>query len=419
MKWANALSSRPSLEAAVEDVIQQTQTALGTSADLAIVFISNAYASEFTRLMPLLRERLQVPHLIGCGGNGIIGIPPNGTVAEIEEDPAIALTLAQLPGVKIHPFHISGDDLPDPDSPPQRWVDLMGIDPADNPQFVLLADSSTAKVKDLLQGLDYAYPAAAKIGGLTSGSSMFGGSALFCDFQLHRIGTIGLALSGNIVLDTIVAQGCRPIGPVYRVTEAERHIALKVEVVLPAMADQRQGGEWESEGVMTPLEALEEVLDNLEDRDRELAQQALSVGIASTEFKQTLGPGDFLIRDLIGVDPKVGAIAIGDRIRSGQRIQFHLRDAQAAADELENLLLRYCSNLKTGETSPAGSLVFDCLGRGERFYGVPNVDSQLLRQYFPQIPLAGFFCFGEIGPIGGATYLHGYTAAFGIFRSLA
>ncbi|HEY9642461.1 MAG TPA: FIST C-terminal domain-containing protein, partial [Coleofasciculaceae cyanobacterium] len=127
-----------------------------------------------------------------------------------------------------------------------------------------------------------------------------------------------------------------------------------------------------------------------------------------------LEQGDFLIRTLIGVDPRTGAIAIGDRVRPGQRIRFHLRDADASADDLEMLLKRYQPEI----AAPVGALIFACMGRGEGLYQEPNFDSQLFSRYFPHVPLSGFFCNGEIGPVGGTTFLHGYTSVFGICRSV-
>lgn len=224
---------------------------------------------------------------------------------------------------------------------------------------------------------------------------------------------MGVALSGNIMIETIVAQGCRPIGQPYRVAEAERNVVLQVEEQTVPVEATFNADEVE---LQTPLEALQTLVQDLDEDERELAQHSLSVGIVCNEFKQNLEPGDFLIRNLIGVDPRIGAIAIGDRIRPGQRIQFHLRDAQASADELEELLQHYFQKSPPDQSQPTAALLFDCLGRGERFYGEPDFDSQLFRRYFHNIPVSGFFCNGEIGPIAGTTFLHGYTAAFGIFR---
>jgi len=415
MKWANALSTRPSLEAAINEVTQRAQESLGVPADLALVFISTTFTSEYPRVLPLLQERLSVPHLVGCGGVGVIGQSASGEPHEIEEKPALSLMLAHLPGVNLHTFHIDADDLPDLDSSPADWVELIGVAPDPQPQFIVLADSLTAKISDLLQGLDYAYPGSAKIGGLTSAISVGSGSGLFCNNRLYREGTVGVALSGNITVETIVAQGCRPIGQPYRIAEAERNILLKVEALEDSGAIVTAPASRSSQEILTPLEALQDLIQDLDERDQTLAQHSLFVGIVRDEFKQNIEPGDFLIRNLVGVDPRVGAIAIGDRIRPGQRIQFHLRDASASAEDLETLLAHHQSS---SQANPAGALLFTCLGRGEGLYGQPDFDSYLFSRYFQDIPLGGFFCHGEIGPIGPETFLHGYTSAFGIFRPL-
>ncbi|MBD2015255.1 FIST C-terminal domain-containing protein [Microcoleus sp. FACHB-53] len=409
IQWANALSTCPSLEAAIAEVVDRVQKSLTATPDLGLVFISSAYASEYSRLMPLLREQLSVPVIIGCGGSGIIGMNSQGETQEIEGEPALSLSLAHLPDVQVQAFHIPGDGLPDLDSPPNTWVDLIGVAPQEEPHFILLADPFSA-INDLLQGLDFAYPGSSKVGGMTSAGAMGVQSALFCNYKLYREGTVGVALSGNIVLETIVAQGCRPIGQTYQVTACERNIVLEL-----ATQDnvEKTSSEIESR---RPLEVLRDLLQSLSEEDRQLAQHSLFVGVARDEFKQQLGHGDFLIRNLLGVDPRVGAIAIGDRVRPGQRIQFHLRDARTSEEDLELLLHRYQKD--TSVTSEAaGALMFSCLGRGKGLYGKPDFDSQLFGRYLSNIQLSGFFCNGEIGPVGGSTFLHGYTSVFGICRS--
>ncbi|WP_448564475.1 FIST signal transduction protein [Trichothermofontia sp.] len=410
MHWSSALSTRPSLEAAIADVVARAKQDLaGARPDLGILFISAAFTSEFPRVLPLLHDYLDLPALIGCAGGGVIGRAVTGKTHEIESAPALALTLAHLPGVKVNTFHIEAANLPDLDGPPSAWVDLTGVDPRDRPQFILLADPGSARVSDLLQGLDFAYPQSVKLGGLaSSGGMMVEGSGLFCDRRLYTAGTVGVALSGAIQVDAIVAQGCRPIGHLYRVTEGRHNILLELQG-LDEMGDQAiTAGQ-------SPLTALQSVVQDLDEADRQLAQHSLFIGVARNEFQTTLEHGDFLIRNLLGVDPRVGAIAIGDRVRPGQRIQFHLRDAHTSAEDLEVLLQRYQRTHQT-ESQPVGALMFACLGRGEGLYQQPNFDSQLFQRYLGNIPLSGFFCNGEIGPIGGSTFLHGYTSVFGIFR---
>ncbi len=416
IKWANALSTRPSLEAAVAEVVDRAEQSLHKPADLGLVFISSAFASDYSRVMPLLKEQLAVPMLIGCGGSGIIGMNAQGEVQEVEGAPALSLSLAHLPDVNVHAFYIPPDNLPDLDSPPGAWVNLVGVSPQEQPQFVLLAEPFSSGVNDLLQGLDFAYPGSNKVGGLASASDMGVHSSLFYFSQktpnapsLYREGTVGVALSGNIVLETIVAQGCRPIGKTYQVTKAERNILLELT--------EQTSNEMTSSDALprSPLEVLRDLIQSLSDADRQLAQHSLFVGVARDEFKQQLGHGDFLIRNLLGVDPRVGAIAIGANIRPGQRIQFHLRDARTSEEDLELLLQGYQKESNTNDA--AGALMFSCLGRGEKLYGKPNFDSQLLRRYLNTTHMGGFFCNGEIGPVGGSTFLHGYTSVFGICRS--
>jgi small ligand-binding sensory domain FIST len=400
MQWTNALSTRSSLEAAINDVVEQVVASLTAPADLGLVFISSAFMSEYTRLLPLLAEKLSVPVLIGCSAGGVIGRKQTGKTEEIEAQPALSLTLAHLPGVKIRPFHILAEELPDSDSSPNAWIDLVGVPPLPVPQFILLSSPFGSATNDLLQGLDFAYPGSVVVGGQASSGFMNGPVGLFCNDKLCREGTVGIALTGNIVLDTIVSQGCRPIGQPLQVTKAERNIILELD-----------------ENV--PLVVLRNLISSLSEEDRTLAQHSLFVGLAMDEFRVNLHSGDFLIRNILGVDPKAGAIAISDRIRAGQRLQFHLREAEASSQDLEILLQEYQNeNENTSQPSPVGALMFTCLGRGIGLYGQPNFDSQLFSRYLHDIPMGGCFCGGEIGPVSGRTFLHGYTSVFAICRSL-
>jgi small ligand-binding sensory domain FIST len=403
MEWANAVSTRPSLEGAVKDVVEQLKGQLTAAPDLGLVFISSSFTSEFALLLPLLQDLLPIPVLVGCSGGGIVGMDAHGQPQELEDTPALSLTVARLPGVLLRSFHTLSGDLPDLDSPPAAWAELIGVAPEQNPHFILMADPFSSSVTDLLQGLDFAYPSGVKIGGLASVDGFNRHSGLFCDRTLYTEGMVGVALSGPVVLDTIVAQGCRPIGPVYRVDKAERNILL-------ALGDPEDG-----DSSRPPLELLQAMFETLSDGDRKLAQSSLFIGIAQDSFKLSFDPGDFLIRTLLGVDPKVGAIAVGDRLRPGQRVRFHLRDARTSAADLEHLLQNY-QRQSLGRPSPTGALMFSCMGRGEGLYDQVNFDSGLFAQYLPEIPLGGFFCGGEIGPVGQTTFLHGFTSVFAICR---
>lgn len=415
LRWVNALSTQPSLERALDEVIAKVQEQMPGPGDLAIVFLSSSFASDAPRLMPLLHEKLAVPNLIGCLGGGIVGMETGDRVQEVEGAVALSLTVAQLPGVTITPFYVREKALPDLDASPQAWTDLIGVDPGTNPDFILLVDPLAGGITDFLAGLDFAYPQATKVGGLASAENGTMAGSLFLQSPQHPggrygEGSIGVALSGNIRLGSVVAQGCRPIGEPFLVNQGERNIITEI---------QRQDPDNGQVLLETPLARLQNLIPTLSAKDQELAQSSLFVGVANDEFKLILQPGDFLIRNLLGVDPRQGAIAIGDKVRKGQRLQFHLRDGDTSADDLQILLRHYTGDLSQGSSPTViGALMFSCLGRGYGLYGKENFDSQTFRKFFPDVPLGGFFCNGEIGQVGSQTFLHGYTSAFAIIHAV-
>lgn len=412
MQWVNALSIRPSLEAAVTEVVDRVKKSLSQSPDLGILFISSAYASDYSRLISLILEKLSLPILIGCSGGGAIGVENSAQIIEVESGPALSLTVASLPEVNVQAFHLIPGNLPDLDSSPDAWSKLVGVPLQQNPHFILLSDPFFRGINDLLAGLDFAYPNSVKIGGLASTGVMNVQSTLFyytserSELKVCHQGTVGLALNGKIIVESIVAQGCRPIGQPYQIIKGGRNVILQ----LGKLEDMEQPIVHRS-----PLDSLRELIKTLDKDDRQLAKHSLFIGVVSDEFKYNLQSGDFLIRHLVGIDPRVGAIAIGNLVRPGQRIQFHLRDAKTSADDLELLLRTYVTSGEL-DKKVQGALMFSCLGRGEALYNQPNFDSGLFRRYLPQLPLGGFFCNGEIGPVGEQTFLHGYTSVFALFR---
>lgn len=390
-------------------MVAQVSMKLQGSADLGILFISSAFASEYARVVPLLTERLPLKVLVGCGGASIIGTDSMGMPQELEDQPALSLSVAHLPDVDIIPFHLQEEDIPDLDSPPEAWIELIGLETEVEPSFLIFADPFSSSINDLLAGLDFAYPHSPKVGGLASADGVGRNNGLFCYDQsattqamVMREGTVGVALAGNLRMDTIVAQGCRPIGEPFQISRSERNIIMELAT-----------GSDEQAKTGAPLELLRELITTLDSEDQVLAQDSLFIGIAMDGFKQQLSHGDFLIRNLLGVDPKTGAIAIGDRIRPGQRIQFHLRDAETSAEDLSVLLQRYVEG-HSELRPPFGAVMFACMGRGRGLYGELNFDANKFCAYLPKPNLGGFFCNGEIGPVGDRTYLHGYTSAFGI-----
>lgn len=387
MRWASALVQELELRPALDAVERALRPRLGDARpDLVVVFASPHLRPLFERLPGELHERLSPRALVGCVGAGVIG---DGQ--EVEQRPALSVTAAVLPRVELRTFHVGAGDLPDLDRGPGRWRDLVGVAPAPAPHFVLLCDGASFDPRDLLQGLDFAYPGGVTIGGLASGRR---GDPLFVDRGLVAQGAVGLALQGDVVVDAVVAQGCRGVGAPMTVTRCRDHVLEEV--------DGRP-----------PLEVLAELYDALPPEDQELLQHALHLGIASTSLTEPTGRGDYLIRNVVGADPERGVLAVGALLRPGQTVRFFLRDAAAADEDLREHLDAYRGRRPA---PPAGALLFSCTGRGRHLFGAANHDSAALRRALGDVPLGGFFCGGEIGPVGDATHLHGYTSAFGLFR---
>ena len=391
MKWSSAVSDARSIADAVSQCAETIEADfVAPTPDLIVAFASAHYSENLEAVPELIREHIGDGLLVGCSGGGVIGAG-----REVEHRPGFAVTVAHLPEVDLVPFHIENDGLPDADSAPDKWEDLVGTRAEEQPQFILLADPFSIAAESLVMGLDYAFPGSVKIGGLASGAQQPGGSVLYLSDRTYRSGAVGVSMHGAIAVDTIVAQGCRPIGDPMQVTSCSRNILLGL--------DEHK-----------PNEVLARVFDGLSERDRQLAQHSLFLGVVMDPLNDSPQLGDYLIRNIVGVDPGRGALVIGETLDEGQTVQFHLRDAEASAQDLDALLTRYARKHPIYEDT--GALLFSCLGRGEHLYGRPDHDTEMFREKVAAMPLTGFFCNGEIGQVGGTTYLHGYTSSFGIFR---
>ena len=391
MKWASHLSTQNNIEACVDESVEAILSQMdGKSVDLTIIFVSPQFKDKYEEIPKLIRDRISSGHFLGCSGGGIIG---GGK--EAEQQAAFSMTCANLPDVEIQGIHTDTMKLPDQDTAPSVWREWLGVDVEKNPSFIFLADPFSFQGEEFLAGVDFAYPNSSKVGGLASGAQAQGGNALYLNDKIYNNGLIGLALSGNIGMDTIVAQGCRPIGEPVKVSKCDG-------TLLTGMDGQ------------PPLELLQSVYEDLDENDKSLVQTSLFLGIEMDPLKDNPQQGDFLIRNIMGVEREIGGIQVGTLLREGQLVQFHLRDKAMSAEDLKLMLTRYKANKNFKNTS--GALLFSCLGRGQYLYGKPNHDADMFRDHIGDIPLGGFFCNGEIGPVGKTTFLHGYTSSFGIFH---
>jgi small ligand-binding sensory domain FIST len=374
MQWASAVAEGPLIEDAVSRAASQLRAQLGSArVDLLVAFVSAHHATHFGALPKLLAAGLDAAVLIGCSAGGVIG---GGR--EIEQRPGLSLTAALLPGVDVLPFHIAPDT--SLGEQPAAWERRLGVSALRQPHFVLLPDPFSCEAESFVRGLEHAYPQSRIIGGLASGGRQAGSNALFLGRHVHRAGLVGVALAGDIEVDTIVAQGCRPIGQPMFITKCQGNLL------------------WELDGVPA-VEVLRDLYERLDPADQELARHSLFLGIVMSEDRQEYRHGDFLIRNIVGMDPERGVVGVGALLHENSVVQFHLLASYAPST-----------------TAPQGALLFSCLGRGLHLYGRPDHDTDAFRERFGNVPLGGFFCNGEIGPVQGTTFLHGYTSSFGIFR---
>ncbi len=391
MKWSSSSASNVNLRACVAQASAGIRSQLGgAKPDIVLAFVSPHFRDALPLLPTLVDEHLPSAHMAGCTAGGVIG----GGV-EIENRPALSLVAAVLPGVRIHPFQTDTEDMPDDDASPDVWRAWLGMSDWADAHFIVLADPFSSLLEPFLAGVDYAFSSGAKIGGLASGGSALGENALYLDRRYYPRGLVCVALSGNLVVDTIVAQGCRPIGEPLLVSKCRQNILMEVNG-------------------LPPLQYLGELIGQLNETDRDLMRSSLFLGLQCDNVCEGTQHNRFLIRNLTGIDYHHGTLAVGAALQVGQLVQFHLRDKVSSAEDLESALGAYVRG-RSGEQI-SGALLFSCVGRGRHLYGQPNHDTGRLLTKVGAIPVGGFFCNGEIGPVGGATRLHGYTSAFGIFR---
>jgi len=356
--------------------------------NIGFLFISTFNKKSTADLVKFVRNRVRVDYLVGCTCAGIIG-----TTAEIEQKPATALILGKLPEGKIVPFSLNQNQL-EAMTKAEDWYNFFNIYPNENPKFLILPDPFLFDMNQFLAGLNQTYPGCPVIGGLASGASQPHENLLFINDQTFKEGIVGITLRGDFDVKAIVSQGCRPIGESYIVTRAEGNI-------IHTLAGR------------TFVQILEEVLQKVPARDKLLAQEAILIGIAMSEYTHEFKRGDFLIRTVLGIDEETGAGAIADYVKIGKTVQFHVRDAQAATEDLYELL--QSQQRQEIDQKPKGALVFSCNGRGEGLFREKNHDIALIQKVIGPVPAAGFFCAGEVGPVGGNNFLHGFTSSIALF----
>ncbi len=379
--------SRITTQTDTQKIVRELTEGLEAEFDLGFLFISSFGKTSTEEIIELINRRIKIKNLLGCTCAGIIG-----EQTEIERQPATSLILAKLPGVKILAFCINQTQM-ETLSTPEAWFNFLEVYPNENPIFLILPDPFQFDMNRFLDQLNKIFPHCSIVGGLASGAYQPLENTLFLNQKQFEEGLVGVILTGPIQVEAVVSQGCRPIGETYIVTKAQDNVVHELA-----------GKPF--------IEVLQNVLYKIPAKDKLLAQEALFVGIAMNEYQHQFKRGDFLIRGLIGIDRNTGAGAIADYVKPGQTIQFHIRDAEAATEDLNELL---SAQQNKNKEKPKGALVFSCNGRGENLFRQPNHDIQIIQKYLGPVPAAGFFCAGEIGPVCKNNFLHGFTSSIALF----
>jgi small ligand-binding sensory domain FIST len=385
VRIGTGLSTAPDARTGALEAAQAAGAQLaGAGCDLAVVFASGAHLAAPEATLEAVHEALAPDELAGCGAGGVIG--PG---REVEEGTAVSVWAAALDDDgAAEAFHASVEEVDEGTGALAGMPDLAGA-----AGVILLADPASFPTEPVLRFLSEAAPMVPLLGGLASGRSQFDEAVLFLGEDVHQEGAVGVRLEGVEVLPC-VSQGAAPLGPELTITAAEGHVIGEL-AGKPA------------------LEKLRETIESLPAEQLRLVQGGLLMGIVVDANKPDYVQGDFLVRGLLGADPSTGQIAVAADVHPGQVVRLHARDAASADRDLREALATRMAAL--GGRAPAGALLFACNGRGRGMFGCADHDAEAVARALGGAPSAGMFAAGEIGPVGGEAFLHGFTATVAVF----
>lgn len=383
MKAGGALVLTADVGEAASRAVGEARASLGgLSPSFAVLFASAHFFGSAQALAAAVAEETGHVPLIGCVAEAVVG-----GAREVESGPAVSLWLA----ADLGPVETFAMEFVRTASGGAYGGYRFGPDPAG--VHLMICDPFTFPAGALLAHLNEHVPGAVVMGGMASGGLALQQSRLFLDGRVLSHGAVGAHLP-RAVVHPLVAQGCRPVGNPYTVTRADGNLIFEL-------------------GGRPPLARLQELAAGLPGPERELLAQGVHLGMVINEYQAEPRQGDFLIRGIAGADPGSGAIAVAGQVEVGQTVQFHVRDARSADEDVRRTLERERNAL--GARRAEGALLFICTGRGSRLFAEPHHDAGLLAKMLGQIPVAGFFCDGELGPVGGQNYLHMFTASVAVF----
>jgi small ligand-binding sensory domain FIST len=376
-------------EAKLSAWAQRLRSSLGShKPSLGLVFLSSRYFPKAPQILEILRVDAQVPLLAGCSSQALI----SGS-EEIEDNAGLVLGLYSLPGAELQAFHFTQENL-DEGNGPGYWHNETGIAPEQTNGWLAFGDPFNLDCDSWLRQWNEAYAPLPVLGGLASGDSSGRSTQLYLNGDVFDEGVIAVSIGGEVGLASVISQGCTPIGETWTITRADQNLIYEI-------------------GNRPAYTVLAETFAKLPEEEQKKTRGNLFIGLVINEYLEEFGRGDFLVRNLLGADPATGVLAVGAFPRTGQTIQFQRRDAAAANEDMLELLSRTHENLK--ETTVYGGCLCSCNGRGSNLFGYPSHDAGMVQRRLGPVPLAGFFCNGEIGPVGEKNFLHGYTASLALF----
>ncbi len=386
MRFACSIASACDAEAAVEELLLPIDDRITPGmVDLVLLFTTGHFTDEVENVVDRVYADFPNAIVLGCTAEGTIGHDQ-----ELQSVPSMSLLASSLPDVRIRPFHVCQEQIESAKTVAD-WERIVGVSPENKPTFIALADPFRADIHGFVERINEAYPETPLVGGVASSAQLAGENRLIVGDRIHRKGIVGVALTGRCAVDTVVSQGCRPIGSPLVVTRGERNLIHEL-------------------GGHPALEQLHRMFTGLSAEDKLLARQSLFLGRAIDEYKDRFHRGDFLIESIIGVERATGAIGIAGAARVGATVQFHVRDAISADQDLRAMLASHAAS------DVRGAMLFGCNGRGIHMWPRPGHDVGVLREVLGDVPVAGVFCGGEFGPVGGRNFVHGFTASIALFR---
>ena len=363
---------------------------LNRPVSLGLVFIAPKYFSAAEQILEILRVNAQVPLLAGCSSGSLIA----GS-EELEDEPGLVLGLYHLPGAKLEAHRFTQEQVEEASSG-AYWHLETGVEPEHTNGWLVFADPFHLDADSWLRGWNEAYAPLPIVGGLASGDAGANATQVYLNGDVFTEGGVAISFSGTVTIESAISQGCTPIGEIWTITKADHNLIHRI-------------------GNRPAYEVLVETFNALSAEDQKKAQRNLFVGLVVNEYLEDFHRGDFLIRNLIGADQKTGSIAVGALPRTGQTLQFQRRDADAAREDMNELLQR--AQTRIGGRKIYGACLCCCNGRGQYLFGDTGHDARCVNEAFGSLGLSGFFCNGEIGPIGDQSFLHGYTASLALFVS--